>query len=222
MSEDWDFYQLRVDDQPASIYCDIGIASAAPNPEFPFMAYLRLRMRTPRPDGLSSQEEYPALIEIEDKLSAAMASTDTIYVGRNTSNSCRDFYFYRRNSHGWEQQTAKIMIHFSAYQYETGIRRDAEWGSYRDFLYLSGEDMQRIQNRRVCDSLEKQGDPLTANRDISHWAYFPDAASRNRFLARTEQLGFRCQNTFQEDGSRLPFGTFWRRNCSCRPTEFGE
>jgi len=48
-------------------------------PDFPYMAYLRLRMRTPRPDGLSS----------------------------------RDFYFYRRNSHGWEQQTAAIMTPFS-------------------------------------------------------------------------------------------------------------
>jgi hypothetical protein len=100
-------------------------------PGFPYMAYLRLRMRAPRPDGLSSQEEYPALIEIEDKLSAAIADTDTIYVGRNTSNGCRDFYFYRRDSDGWEQQTAAIMIHFSAYQYETGVRHDAEWTRLR-------------------------------------------------------------------------------------------
>jgi Family of unknown function (DUF695)/Regulator of ribonuclease activity B len=216
MSEDWDFYPLRVDDQPASIYCDIGIATQAPMPGFPHVAYLRLRMRAPRPDGLSSQEEYPALIEIEDKLSAAIADTDTIYVGRNTSNGCRDFYFYRRNSDGWEQQTAAIMIHFSAYQYETGVRHDAEWTSYRNFLYPTPTAVQHIQNRRVCDNLERQGDPLTATRDISHWAYFEDAESRTRFLARTQKLGFVCQSTFLSDRSNLRFGaTVVRSDLPC-------
>ena len=39
MSDDWDFYFCRVDNQPASIYLDLGIAAQAPLTEFPCMAY---------------------------------------------------------------------------------------------------------------------------------------------------------------------------------------
>ena len=206
MSDDWDFYALRVDDLPASIFCDLGIATQAPLADFPYMAYLRLHMRSPRADGLSSQEEYPALIAIEDKLTEAIVHTQTIYVGRNTSNSVRDFYFYRCSPDGWDQQAAAIMMNFSDYHYEIGIRLDAEWSSYRNFLYPTPTAMQRIQNRRVCDSLAKQGDPLKDGREISHWAYFPDAECRSRFLALTQKLGFISQTTFESDKSSLRFG----------------
>lgn len=48
ITDDWDFYFLQVDDKPASIY------DFAPNPKLPYMAYIRLHMREPRTDGLSS------------------------------------------------------------------------------------------------------------------------------------------------------------------------
>ena len=50
-------------------------------------------MRQPREDGLYGKEEYDRLIEIEDALTDALANADIkiAYVGRNTSNGCRDF-----------------------------------------------------------------------------------------------------------------------------------
>jgi len=54
MSENWDFYGLQVDGQPASIFVDLGIVQSAPIPSHPAMGYLRLIMRQPREDGLSS------------------------------------------------------------------------------------------------------------------------------------------------------------------------
>jgi hypothetical protein len=44
--------------------------------------------------------------------------------------------------------------------------------------------MDGIQNRRVLRNLEKQGDRLSVPREIMHWAYFPDAESRRRFIEK--------------------------------------
>lgn len=57
MSNDWDFYSCRVDDKPASIFVDLGIGGDAPLSGQPYMTFVRLFMRAPRPDGLSSQAE---------------------------------------------------------------------------------------------------------------------------------------------------------------------
>src|SRR5690606_18463753 len=95
MSVDWDFYLCRVDGDPASIFVDLGLARDAPVNDRPHMAYVRVYMQSPRPDGLSSQEEFDALVRLENSLTSALSADNaTIYVGRNTSGGCRDFYFY--------------------------------------------------------------------------------------------------------------------------------
>ena len=58
MSDEWDHYLCRVDGEAASIFLDMGIGKSAPIPGFNETAYLRLWMNNPRPDGLSSQEEF--------------------------------------------------------------------------------------------------------------------------------------------------------------------
>jgi hypothetical protein len=87
MSDDWDFFSLRVDDQAASIFVDLGIRNLAPIRTHPLMGYLRVAMRRPREDGLSSQEEFDDLIALEDRVTADIVKNGTaIYVGRNTSS----------------------------------------------------------------------------------------------------------------------------------------
>ena len=61
MSDDWDFYFCSVDNKPASIFVDLGIAKEAPMAEYSVMAYVRTHMQAPRDDGLSSQVEFETL-----------------------------------------------------------------------------------------------------------------------------------------------------------------
>lgn len=95
MSDEWDFYPLRVDDQPASIFVNLSLAKMAPISGKPHMSYISIRMRQPREDGLSSQEEFQALGDLEDLIvEAATENADPIYVGRDTTGGDRDFFFY--------------------------------------------------------------------------------------------------------------------------------
>ncbi len=188
MSNDWDFYSCRVDDKPASIFVDLGIRRDVPLSGRPYMAFVRLFMRAPRPDGLSSQEEFEDLIRVEDQVTAALAAGNAAtYVGRNTSGGCRDFYFYTKDPSNWTRSASSALAEIPEYKYEAGSRLDKGWTTYLEFLYPSPEDMERIQNRRVCESLQKNGDALSEPREIDHWAYFPDEDSRARFLDTIKQ-----------------------------------
>lgn len=191
MSDKWDFYFLRVDDKPASIFVDLGIASEAPIKALPFMAYIRVYMQRPSADGLSSQEEFDGLSAIEDAIKAVLTGGDgTVYVGRNTCDGARDFYFYAAQGRDWDSRAKAFMKAFASYEFDAGCRADPEWSTYFEFLYPSDANRQRIENRRVCDALQESGDTLTGEREIDHWAYFPSASIRSAFVEQASRLGF--------------------------------
>lgn len=213
MTDDWDFYSLRVDDKPASIYVDLGAERAPPDARLRFLACLRLFMRQPRSDGLSSREEFETLIAIEDALTADLCGPDTAYVGRCTSNGCRDFYFYVATSETWETRVDDLLERFTGYEYETGFREEADWSTYFSFLLPGEIDRQRIENRRVCAALEKRGDNLTEAREIDHWSYFPDEPSLRAFVAEAIDLGFAVRVVSAGDSGDPRFcAQLWRRD----------
>ena len=196
MSKDWDFYFCRVDSKPASIFVDLGVHDQVPIATLPFMAYLRVYMRAARPDGLSSRDEFEVLKKIEDAIEHSLVEDGaSMYVGRNTSDGCRDFFFYTNSSERWNTSVADVMRAFREYEYDSDVREDPEWGTYRNFLYPSEEDRERIENRRTCQALERNGDNLETEREIDHWAYFPDEISRSKFIAKAGELGFGVRTT---------------------------
>lgn len=190
MSDNWDFYSLRVDDQPASIFLDLGIARDTPIRTHPLMAYLRLAMRQPRPDGLSSQEEYDTLMAIEDQVIPQIEQAAAIFVGRNTTAGNRDFLFYTADAARFETAAAAAMKLFPAYTFETGSQEDPDWRVYRDFLYPAPDDIQRIQNRRVVINLQQNGDDPAKPRPIDHMFYAPDRAKQQACIAHVLAEGF--------------------------------
>ena len=211
MTDDWDFYALRVDDKPASIFVDLGLQQQAPLRSHPHMAYVRLRMNQPRPDGLSSQEEFDTLIDIEKALEANLCNDDVDYVGRNTSGGCRDFYFYAVTPTEWQSRVEETLARFKDYEYETGTREDPEWSTYFKFLLPSARSRQMIENRRVCEALERYGDKLTVEREIDHWCYFLSAEAVDAYIAEVSPLGFQVRNRSVTESDPSRFGVqIWR------------
>ncbi len=211
MTDNWDFYALRVDGEPASIFVDLGIQAHAPLSTHPQMAYVRLHMNQPRPDGLSSKEEFDALIEIEKAIEAILCDDEVGYVGRSTSGGCRDFYFYAVFATDWQRRVDITLAPFKDYTYETGSREDATWSTYFNFLLPGELDRQRIENRRVCEALERHGDKLTAEREIDHWCYFQSKEPADAFIAEVLALGFLVRSRPVSDQGTLRFGAqIWR------------
>ena len=167
MSEEWNFYFCQVDDKPASIFVDLGIRDTVPIAALPHRACLSLILRHPRHDGLSSQEEYEALSAFEDAVKA-LDTPESMYVGRNTSDGRRDFWFFVAEPGAWQSQVDGLMQGFADYTCETSTAEDPEWDAYLNFLYPNDEGLDFMSNHQVCDQLEAAGDPLTQARDIDH------------------------------------------------------
>jgi uncharacterized protein (TIGR01619 family) len=164
---------------------------AIAHPGLDKLAYLKLTLQRPRPDGLSSQEEFESLCQIEDSIDKVLSElNDYHYVGRNTSAGTRDFFFYVSDVERWKEAIFSVFKQFPNYRFELGAQADSGWQVYREFLYPSAANMERIKNRRVCDALKKQGDKLETAREIQHWAYFPTAESRSAFIKAASVSGF--------------------------------
>jgi len=201
MSDDWDFYMLLVEDKPASIMVDLGIRSSVPVKTHPQMGYLRTYMNHPNPEnGLSTDQEFETLCKIGDAIEAVIKKSDGrhIYVGRNTCAGTRDFFFYSDNLEALHKDLTEVTEKFSNYEFENGGREDAYWGVYTDFLFPRPLDFQRIQNRRVCENLEKHGDDLPQAREIDHWVYFQSKSKLRTFLQFLKELKFEAKKTGRE------------------------
>lgn len=192
MSDKWDFFFLRVDDHPASIFVDLGIAAEAPLPGHPQMGYVRVEMLRPRDDGFSSQEEFEDLCALEDDVTAQIvADGGAIYVGRVTSDGFRDFFFYAGDANQFIGAAEAAAALHPSYRCEVGGRPDPDWNVYFDFLSPSDDDRQRMANRGVREALEQHGDLLNLPRQINHYAYFAARDGAAAFTARVEREGFR-------------------------------
>lgn len=189
MGKSWDFYFCLVESKLASIMVDMD--PQASRSDLPDMAYLRLFMKSPRADGLSSEQEYPALVAIEDALElGAEQKEQAVYVGRNTTDGFRDFVYYAAHGRECEQTLSNAMTAFPDYKFEIGSRSDPSWQAYREFLYPNDRQRQTMENRHVYDSLRNNGDALSAPRDIDHWIYFQSTYSRSVFIGDCRALGF--------------------------------
>lgn len=205
--ENWDFYFTNVDDKPGSIYLDLGLEKAAPIKSKPNLLWVSVQMNDPREDGMSSSEESEKLYIIEDDLIDTIhKSLDTIYAGRLTSDGYRDFYFYIKDTGTYEKVINKVMSNHTDYKFSCGVKPDAEWSTYFDFLYPEPAQMQMIQNRRVVQQLQEHGDPLTKEREVNHWLYFKTEKDREDFLQKIEGNGFTVESKEEiKDTQRNPF-----------------
>lgn len=190
MESDWDFYLCEVESRQASIFLDLGYRDHAPLAAAEELIWVRVPMRFPRPDGLSSKEELSDLCRVEDVLCQAADTADSAfhYVGRATWDGNRDFYFYgpHRDIETGFAQAIQSLKHYCC---EIGGRDDPDWQAYFHFLFPGPREYQTIQNGRVVRHLEECGDQLTTAREVQHWVYFVADEHRRLFIKRLPRTG---------------------------------
>lgn len=209
MEPDWKFYLCRVNDALASIYFDLALGPIAPVAAQPWLLWVWLYMRAPRPDGLSSSEEASTLWAIEDafipKVSALCKAT---LCGRITSVGRREFYLYAGSPEGFPEVVTEVLAGFSGYKFNVGQEHDPGWNKYLNVLYPGSEDLERIANQDVLESLERNQDVHTIPRPVQHWIYFPTPEARSGFRRAASLLGFRIEteSTGPVAASVVPYG----------------
>ncbi len=201
MDEKWKFYFCNVNDKAASICLNLALADEAPILAKPWLLWVWVYFRTPRPDGLSDSQEAPTLFKIEDALTLGIEKNcGAISCGRITTDGRREFYFYGNDSRGFQGAVRNAMDAFPEYKVDTGNQEDSGWNQYLRVLYPSDDELERIKNRDVIDVLEKNGDVHSVSREVSHWIFFPSEDLRTKFRQEVVNGGFRVVSEYVADG----------------------
>jgi hypothetical protein len=189
MNEDWQFFPCSMGDGEAFIYLNIGIAdsiSEAPKA----LARISLTYKSPRPNGLPTNEEFEPVKEIEDRIDAYSKEAGDWYVGRVTVAGQRHFYIYTTRDEGaWEDFVTNLNSE-SGYNMYLAIHDDPEHSGYHEDLYPTEDDWQVIKDLHVIENLESHGDDGSEPRKVDHWIYFGDKASSVDFVIWAESDRF--------------------------------
>jgi len=206
MSQDWTSYFCRVNDKLASIRLDLGIRSSVPDPVRPWLLWIWVYFKQPRPDGLSSDKEFENLCLLEDALKSALEKRcGAVLSGCVTTDGRREFYFYGSTPERFEETVNQTVGLSHGYKFDCDKQQDAGWTQYLSVLYPSEEQRELIENRKLLDVLREKGDKLELARDVSHWARFENQVDRAAFWNAIEPLGYRIDSEYENPHDEYRF-----------------
>ena len=212
LPQNWDFFMCRIEGAPASIRTNLALIEVAPLEGLTQRLQFYIKMQNPRPDGLSSNEEYPILCDIEDAIGEKAEATGAVSAGVVKSEGFLELWFYTQNAEALAKTCEEALQAFEGYQSGYNIAEDPEWEDYFGFLYPDEFSYQTMQNRKVLMQLEKNGDKMEVPREIDHFFYFKEAAQQQAFAKEAEAKGFKVRfndDEFVEDrkaeGKEYPY-----------------
>ena len=160
LPQNWDFFMCRIEGAPASIRTNLALIEVAPLEGLTQRLQFYIKMKKPRPDGLSSNEEYPILCDIEDAIGEKAGATGAVLAGVVKSEGFLELWFYTQNAKTLAKTCEEALQAFEGYQSGYNIAEDPEWEDYFGFLYPDEFSYQTMQNRKVLMQLEKNGDKM--------------------------------------------------------------
>ena len=212
LPQNWDFFMCRIEGAPASIPTNLALIEVVPLEGLSQRLQFYIKMQNPRPDGLSSNEEYPILCDIEDTIGEKAGATGAVLAGVVRSEGFLELWFYTQNAEALAKTCEEALQTFEGYQSGYNIAEDPEWEDYFGFLYPDEFSYQTMQNRKVLMQLEKNGDKMEVPREIDHFFYFKEAAQQQAFAKEAEAKSFKVRfndDEFVEDrkaeGKEYPY-----------------
>jgi hypothetical protein len=203
MSEMWKHYFKGKKGEPTSISFDLGLAEDLPFTSRPWSLRAKMRMNAPRPDGLSSSEEAPTLFAIEDALLERLRrAACALQAGRITAKGERHLFFYAESAAGFEESLLAVADSFPGYELVGNAHLDAAGADYKYYLYPSEEEFQLMANCDLLGVLGKEGDTLSAERNVDHWVFFECSNDRAAFRNAVEQSGFSVDAEYIAEGDQ--------------------
>jgi regulator of RNase E activity RraB len=184
----FEFYFSEHDGCPFSSFIDLEARKHAPLASHPVALRARLQMRDPRPDGLRSAAEAPALFEFEDSLVARLAEAlDSIYVGRRVGDGRTELLLYVPPS--TDAEPAAIAADLEPYDVSFTRVLDRSWAHYAE-LYPDARQWRQIMDRRVLEALQERGDQPEVPREVDHMVYFDERTAAETAARALTERGF--------------------------------
>lgn len=175
----------------SSVIVNLTVGDLAPLKNFPTLLRISIPLLEPTVHGLSSSSEHPTLDALDRDLVAALDQhCQALFVARELTRGMMRFFFYVDTDCQPAAVIADVLRHYPAYRYRLSRTRDPEWNVYFDELYPSRIEFQLLADHERGAAAAASGDELDIPRPICHWAYFPSAECREKFLQFVHAHGF--------------------------------
>ncbi len=134
-------------------------------------------------DGFDELKDgYEEYLETKESLIIALEYEDKAhYLGCRVVDGWSEFYFCAKDSKKLDGIVSKI-LNSSAYVYESNVVRDTKWGFYETQLFPSELELAHIQSAKIIFLLEEEGENLSVERDVEHYASFDTPTQKNKFI----------------------------------------
>ena len=218
----WGQYFCNVNNKFSSILVDLDLIDLLPDHNRPDLIWIWVYMNAPRPDGLSSNEEFETLNAIEDVLTERLEEhCDARIAGRITGDGRREFYYYGRRPLNLQRLVEQELASFPGYHFDCDTQPDPDWRQYLDVLYPTEENYELIKNMSVLEALENAGDEPDVIRPVWHYVFFDSDDGRERFIEWARDNGFEKTDRVRSDdpGELEPGMVSVVRSHSARPDE---
>jgi regulator of RNase E activity RraB len=206
MSEHWEFYPTRIEDQEAYVTYDHGLGETIDALALPMVLRVRVKLDDPSPEGFPKQEEFERLAALEDALARRVRAAGGVFAGSLTTGGARFFHCFV----AFDQDAARRLVQQVAGEggYELGmvLKPDPEKSSYWEDLYPSPLEWRVIQDMKVLRALQADGDDPSVARRVDHWLYFPRPAERDRFAAWAAANGFDVEGPVDGEDAERKYG----------------
>ncbi len=217
----WRQYFCNVNDKLSSILVDLELKDRLPDHLRTELIWIWVYMNAPRPDGLSSNEEFQILNAVEDALAKRLEEDcDACLAGRITGDGRREFYYYGRLPENLRLLVESELTSFPGYRSDFDTQPDPDWRQYLDVLYPTEESLQCIKNMEVLEALANSGDEPGIVRPVWHYVLFKADEGRRRFIEWSKASGFEVTDRARSDGRTLEPGMVSiARSHSARPDD---
>ena len=183
MQEYWEIYMKSLEGKPASILFNAGISMEIEKIQYiyPTIAFIKVKLKEPKENGLLSSQEEPEIMFLEDKLEASLIKFRIgKYVGRIINDGYVTFLYYLQFTYNWQDFLDYALDEHTEYEISTGFQEDSEWNYYKNLLFPNAKEWQIIQNHKVCDALKAKGDTLEIPRIIEHKIFFTNSSQEQK------------------------------------------
>ncbi len=214
--QNWQSYSLDLDGRLALRTLNLGLRVQAPMSELPHLLTAWVKSSRTNAQGLPIDADLRVFSRLEELLEREVQQRFLgIFVGHQTRNGVREFYFYCAHTEGHQLALSQIISAFEGYAHGSIARADATWTHYLDTLNPPPTIELSIRNKNTVESLGFFGDPLVPARQIDHFLYFGSEQAREQFTEQVLQLGFTVlrTNTYGS-ADRLPFSILIARDDS--------
>lgn len=196
----WIQYSCLMEDKPASYLVDINLNAQEYFDAMPIRMFVGLIANNVDENLFPIKEEMNDFYNIEDSIVEKITGSQTVLAGTITSNKTRFLFFYGNDYENFKSIVDDITAPYSQYEINVNSVHEADWETYREFLFPTEQQIFYYFTRLIINNLTSQGDQLEKSRTVDFHIDCENEETAQEVKRELENLGYSANYLQHEAG----------------------